>query len=328
MRFIFLLVFLLTSLSTTLAALPTPSLTQNFIVDTDMGIDDAIALLYFLKRPEIKVKAILIESMDNSHCRPALMNTIRLLYLTHHMEVPIACGKGNTYYARHHSSPHLRQIWDTFAYTLLHHTRMLFTPLTAKDLLTKTLRTSSKPLDILALGPLSTLVSVLEKKPELKNKIHTIYAMGGSVSATNQPNIQITGTEWNIYLDPQVVQKIFNTGIPLVLVPLDATHPMPMDKDFYVQIQQGRSHTAKFLFKLLKQRKSIANSQWYLDPLTAVIATDNIAACPVIPLTIRLAPENKSSVTVIDNPQGIPTHICSQINMGKFKNTLIQTLKS
>jgi len=72
----------------------------------------------------------------------------------------------------------------------------------------------------------------VQKKPELKNKIHTIYVMGNAVSTKNNAS----QSEWNIYLDPETAKKIFHANIPTVVVPLNAAYPMPIDKDFYNQI--------------------------------------------------------------------------------------------
>src|ERR1700744_3735979 len=63
-----------------------------FIIDTDVGIDDAIAILYFLNKPQIEVAAITIESDGVTPCETAFANISGILALTRKQTIPVACG--------------------------------------------------------------------------------------------------------------------------------------------------------------------------------------------------------------------------------------------
>src|SRR5665811_1360400 len=65
---------------------------RALIIDTDVGRDDIIAMLYLFQNPAVAVKAITIESNGNTHCAPAFHNTAAVLTLTGLTHVPMACG--------------------------------------------------------------------------------------------------------------------------------------------------------------------------------------------------------------------------------------------
>jgi len=308
---------------------------REFVVDTDGDVDDIIALSYLLQRRDIKIRAILIESNGAAHCKPAFTTIIGLLRLTHHLEVPVACGIKTPAYSRHQFTPKFRHLVDTFSYMLLHHSRMLFSHQTAKELLIKTLRASNKPVDLLVLGPMTSLANALQQHPEIKNKIRKIYAMGGAIYVPGniderEKNNKVA--EWNIYLDPYSAKIVFHSGIPIVLIPLDITNQVPMTKEFYMQLKHRHvTPVAKFVFQLFNQRKQyMLTHHWYFwDPLAAVIAiNNNIANCKILPLTVKLIPETQSGATVVNQQYGSPIQVCLKINEKKFQSVFLQGLNS
>ena len=150
---------------------------RSFIIDTDVGIDDAIALLYLLQRSDVDVKAITIEGDGNAHCKPAIANTYGLLRLVHRTEIPVACGRSTPLKGHHVFPKNILQMCDTLAGAPLIKPAIPPIKKSAKNVLLATLRASSHPVDILALGPLTTIAEVLIQHPELKNKIRMLYVI-------------------------------------------------------------------------------------------------------------------------------------------------------
>jgi inosine-uridine nucleoside N-ribohydrolase len=77
---------------------------------------------------------------------------------------------------------------------------------TAVALLTNTVRTSSTPIKLLALGPLTNVAEALESDPALAQKLHSLTIMGGAVDVPgnvgSSSDIRNEVAEWNIYIDP------------------------------------------------------------------------------------------------------------------------------
>lgn len=319
-------------------AAPQETAPREFIIDTDMGMDDAIAILYLLKRPDIKVKAITIEGNGNTRCKPAFANVHGLLKLTHHTEIPVACGRSTSLFGNHQFPQKVIDLCNRLADAPLDKPHVALPKQTAKDLLITTLRASPKPIDILALGPLTTIAEVLDEQSPLKNKIRMIYYMGGSIHAPG--NIQDVDrsidnkvAEWNIYFDPLAAKKVFHSGVPITLVPLDLTNQAPMDYPFYQRIKNNhRSKEATFVYELLDRNKEwiLNGTQYFWDPMAAVIAGDEsiITTTKSQPLTVTLQPESQSGATIIDEKNGAPIRVVTKIDVEKFKDLLVDGLNS
>lgn len=188
------------------------------ILDCDPGHDDAIAMVLALASPELDVKAI-TASAGNQTPDKTLRNVLRMLTLLGRQDTPVAGG------AR---KPLMREL---IIAENVHGESGLdgpalpepdFTPqaCTAVELMAKTLRESPQPVTIVATGPQSNVALLLNSHPELHDKIARIVLMGGAMVLGNwQP-----AAEFNIYVDPEAAEIVFQSGIPVVMAGLDVTH--------------------------------------------------------------------------------------------------------
>ncbi|QPW09986.1 pyrimidine-specific ribonucleoside hydrolase RihA [Klebsiella quasipneumoniae] len=91
---------------------------------------------------------------------------------------------------------------------------------TAVELMARVLRESREPVTLVATGPQTNVALLLASHPELHVKIARIVIMGGAMGLGNwQP-----AAEFNIYVDPQAAEMVFQSGIPVVMAGLDVTH--------------------------------------------------------------------------------------------------------
>ncbi|EJG2381480.1 TPA: pyrimidine-specific ribonucleoside hydrolase RihA [Raoultella ornithinolytica] len=188
------------------------------ILDCDPGHDDAIAMVLALASPELDVKAI-TASAGNQTPDKTLRNVLRMLTLLGRQDIPVAGG------AR---KPLMREL---IIADNVHGESGLdgpalpepdFTPqaCTAVELMAKTLRESPQPVTIVATGPQTNVALLLNSHPELHDKIARIVLMGGAMVLGNwQP-----AAEFNIYVDPEAAEIVFQSGIPVVMAGLDVTH--------------------------------------------------------------------------------------------------------
>lgn len=119
------------------------------------------------------------------------------------------------------------------------------------QLLKQTLSKSRKPVDILALGPLTNLAHFLQESPKLfELKVKRIYNSGGTVVSRDSdptdkvwpysaPDTSFTGnppdTEWNIFSDPVAANSVLSFGVSIVLATSTYTEGMQFylnDTDF------------------------------------------------------------------------------------------------
>lgn len=188
------------------------------ILDCDPGHDDAIAMVLTLASPELDVKAI-TASAGNQTPDKTLRNVLRMLTLLGRQDIPVAGG------AR---KPLMREL--IIAETVHGESGLDgpalpepdFAPqnVTAVELMAKTLRESPQPVTIVATGPQTNVALLLNSHPELHDKIARIVMMGGAMVLGNwQP-----AAEFNIYVDPEAAEIVFQSGIPVVMAGLDVTH--------------------------------------------------------------------------------------------------------
>ncbi|MEW5284595.1 pyrimidine-specific ribonucleoside hydrolase RihA [Klebsiella michiganensis] len=188
------------------------------IIDCDPGHDDAIALVLALASPELNVKAV-TSSAGNQTPDKTLRNVLRMLTLLKRPDLPVAAGA---------LKPCMRELITA---DNVHGESGLDGPAlpepgfaaqtcTAVELMAKTLRDSAEPVTIVATGPQTNVALLLNSHPELHAKIARIVIMGGAMVLGNwQPAV-----EFNIYVDPEAAEIVFQSGIPVVMAGLDVTH--------------------------------------------------------------------------------------------------------
>ena len=84
-------------LSTTSVTAPVSVTTTDpatpVVIDTDMSLDDVMAILYLLQRPDVKVKAITVSGTGHVHCGPGMQHALGLIAIAGAQDIPVACGR-------------------------------------------------------------------------------------------------------------------------------------------------------------------------------------------------------------------------------------------
>lgn len=144
-------------------------------------------------------------------------------------------------------------------------------PRKSQVLIADVLANSKQPITLVCTGPLTNVTPVFEEKPGLKSKVEHCYIMGGAISvAGNVEQAEHDGTaEWNFFADPLAARKLFQTGLPITLIPLDVTNNVPVTREFLLKLdaqaeQFKASQLAARLFSLVK-----GFNYYFWDTLTA-----------------------------------------------------------
>ena len=190
------------------------------LIDTDPGIDDALALLFAWNCPEIQVETITTVA-GNVTMEAASQNLLRLLALRRPAPRPIVAAgatgplaRALTTATRFHGEDGLGDLPDWPAVE-----RMPASP-DAVEAILAAVRRHERALTIVALGPLTNLALALKKDAATVGRAGRIVAMGGAVDVPG--NVTPTA-EFNMYVDPEAAHRVFAAGLPLEIVPLDAT---------------------------------------------------------------------------------------------------------
>ncbi|MTI00387.1 nucleoside hydrolase [Roseibium sp. RKSG952] len=260
---------------------------DKWIIDTDMGIDDWLAIGYMLRAAEKDILAISVSGDGLDYCPDGVVNVRRLMALAHAgtRGIQTACGSPWPLegYARYPKA------WRTAANTMMGLSdRLPDVPeqravLSSSGLMAELLETSPEPVSILSLGGFTEIASVLYARPELVTKIKRIVAMAGAVAVPG--NIRVEGftdgnpnrtAEWNVYIDPVAAKIVFESGVPVLLVPLDATNVVPVTNAFVQRLEAAdrKDPVAGFLGAVLNKVVNDPQIGGYKnwDPLAAVVS--------------------------------------------------------
>ena len=201
---------------------------KKVMIDCDVGVDDALALILAFHSPELDVKAVTGVN-GNVPLDQVFENIQKVLSLIHPKNKPlIAKGadqplKGKTIYA--HSvhgkdglvgakiNRHEGEEWWQFS------------PASADGLITMMARQYPDEMTLIATGPLTNLALALQRDREGIGKLKAVAIMGGAVRTKG--NITPCA-EFNIFSDPLAAKIVLGSGLPITLVPLDVTHQVSL----------------------------------------------------------------------------------------------------
>ena len=193
---------------------------QKLLIDCDTGIDDSLAILFALKRPDVRVAGI-TTGCGNTGAVQAAENTIRLLHLARaSYEVPVAVGADSPLSGKWEGP--VRHIHGTNGIGDVELPASGQTPVDERAcaFIVRMARENPGELTLVTLGRLTNLALALEKEPRLPALFREVVSMGGTVFA---PGNVSPVCEANIAGDPEAADRVLMAGFPLTLVGLDVT---------------------------------------------------------------------------------------------------------
>ena len=200
---------------------------RKILIDTDPGIDDAVAIMLAIQSGKLDVKAITTVS-GNLTADRCSANARKVLDLIDAPHIPVARGTQKPL-ARPYPKDPFSHGDDGLANLGLPASRRPEDPRFAPNLIVETVNAHAGDITLVALGPLTNLALALLQDPELPRKVSSVVAIGGAYGFNNAGSTRATGdnpvSEWNIYVDPEAAKLVFEAGFALTAIGLDvATH--------------------------------------------------------------------------------------------------------
>lgn len=196
----------------------------KILIDTDPGHDDALALLLMIKSNLFEIEAITTVA-GNSTIQNCTQNAQFVLNLAN-SQIPIYSGfekplcRDLVQAVVHGSSGLAGADTSKTKYQLKNNAPKILVEIARKN----------PGITLLTLGPLSNIARALEIEPGLSNLVNQIVMMGGAV---NVPGNKNRVAEFNMFVDPEAADMVFNSDLKKVLVPLDACNDVILyEKDF------------------------------------------------------------------------------------------------
>ena len=246
----------------------------KLVIDTDLGVDDAIAILTAIAAPDAKVVGLTSVGGNVALARTT-RNALALLQAVGHGDISIAKGasrplEGKFKYAPqfHGASGLSIRLPDPIA-----------TPVrqSAIQFLNDQLTQGSDRIVLLALGPLTNIARLLCEHPYALEQAKNIIIMGGAV---NVPGNVTPYAEFNIYSDPKAADIVFSSGLPITLVDLAACRQVGIDRKHALELHSNHP-LGKLAITILQgwfKREPNRQRFEFCDPLATAIALEPAVA--------------------------------------------------
>jgi pyrimidine-specific ribonucleoside hydrolase len=254
------------------------------VIDTDPGVDDAVAIMLALASPEVELKAV-TTVFGNVALDLTTANAGRLLALCDRAEIPIAAGAARPLVhpqreraAEWHGNDGLGGRATTLPEPVAPR------PQPAVELLASVLRASDQPVTLVPIGPLTNIALLLAAHPELVPRIGRIVWMGGSLGAGNTSG----AAEFNAHCDPEAAHRVLTQAdVAVTMVPLDLTLRCPAGPEWIEALAEGGPRGAA-LAGVITHYRAAFRDRYGVD---AVAVHDAVAVLEaVLPGTLRTTP--------------------------------------
>jgi inosine-uridine nucleoside N-ribohydrolase len=259
---------LLVLASAAFAQAPAPaSAPQRIIIDTDIGddIDDAFAVALALRSPELEILGI-STTFGDTEARARIVD--RLLGEAGRPDIPVSAGAPT----RAPGPMSQRRYGEGGRFAHSSHPA-------AVDFILDQIRRYPGEITLVGIGPLVNVGALIDRDPQTFRKLQRVVIMGGSIDRGygdpyGAPPPQ---PEWNIMNDIPAAQKLFASGVPLYVMPLDSTQ---------LKLDEVKR---EFLFRQgtpLTDAVTLLYHQWgqqtptLFDPMT-IAFMDDPKLCPV-----------------------------------------------
>ena len=228
---------------------PTP-----IILDTDGGVDDALAIIMALNAPQLELKAITVVA-GNIDVDQAAYNVLRVLniaqphsppFVAKGCEQPLVRAPFNA--AGIHGADGLGELHRfTDAAGTARYPKLPLQP-SNKDaiaVLLEAAHTLGERLTIITLGPLTNIATAIQRDAATMRRVGRIVTMGGAVTV---PGNISAAAEFNFFVDPDAAQVVMESGIPVVLVGLDVAMKAPLPRHRVEEhLQRYPTQVAQFI---------------------------------------------------------------------------------
>jgi purine nucleosidase len=241
------------------------------IIDTDPGIDDAIAILYALRHPDLNVLALTTVA-GNIGLSVTTRNAGRICALAG-ADVPVHAGAAAPMgvEARPETGIHGN---DGLGGVSFPDPARAAESMDAVAAMGKLLMAHPpQTIDLHCLGPLTNLAHLLQRAPDAAARIRRVIAMGGAVDGPGNVGPK---AEFNIAHDPHAAAIVLAAGLDFTLIPLDATRQLRADAAYIAALRgTGRAPAtaSAALIEAYFAATNGAESRPLHDPCVPLLAT-------------------------------------------------------
>lgn len=215
---------------------------KHIIIDTDPGIDDALAFLLALASPELVVDGI-VTIHGNASTAQVTTNALSILELAKRSNVPVYRGCELPLVQPSMLSPETHGN-SGLGYAQLPAPQSQVRAQHGSDFIIEHIMSHPGEITLVCIGPLTNVALAIRKEPRIVQAVKEVFIMGGAIK--HQGNTTPLA-EYNTYVDPHAAHIVFHSGMPMILTPLDVTYQCIFTTDDLSRLQKIDSPITKFI---------------------------------------------------------------------------------
>ncbi len=306
---------------------------KRVIIDTDPGVDDALALMLAFNSPELKVEAI-TSVAGNVGLELATENALKMLEFLGISDTPVAAGT---------SKPLLKRASDAYEFhgktglgeAVLPEPRLVRDPRTAVELIIEEANRLGKELTIVQIGPLTNIASVILAKPGIVNQIEGLVIMGGAFNLTTYGHGNANAVaEFNVWHDPEAAKIVFNSGISIKAIGLDVTTDPAnrLSREMFEEIEGLGTRRSRLIADLCRGFVRRLGGFSLHDPLAvAAVADPGLAKTERFKVDVETVGELTLGMTVVERRHRLRVmrpkanvDVCTSVDSRRFLEMFIE----
>jgi len=308
-----------------------PEKKMLLIYDDDGSRDGMAALLYLLSYPEISIQAINI-SYGEAHPDLYIQHVGRVLDDLEMSAIPLGAGQDMPLAGGVSFPEWLRQQSDNFWDYPLPKADKTYPFQNAPELIIATINQASEPVTIFLSGPFTNFAQALRIDPAIKNNISAVFFMGGAVYVPGNiinltPDSDNQFAEWNIIADPQAAKEVFESGLELYMVPLDATNQVLIKKKDLRPWNQGdeKAKMVVDLYNIMFNSFGFKTTEIFDLTAAVIMVQPDVCAFQQLHLDVITIAGPTLGQTVVDSNTKPNIHVCLEPDATQIKKNLDET---
>jgi len=216
---------------------------EKIIIDTDPGIDDAMAICFAMASPELDLLG-LTTTFGNVSVDMATENALRIVEIND-LDTPVARGAETPWVQAALPFPDFVHGHDGFGNIQLPAPKRQAIALPAAEFIVQQVLENPHQISLIAIGPLTNLALALKLEPRIAQLVKKVIIMGGTILESG--NVSPVA-EANIYCDPHAADHVFSASWHVHMIGLDVTHQVLMMDALQKKVRDSNTRCGQFLY--------------------------------------------------------------------------------
>lgn len=224
-------------------------MTERILIDTDPGVDDAMAILLALSSPEVQVEGLTVVFGNSGDVNLLGRNACAILELAGQSDIPVAVGTTNPLVRAYHGRGSTVHGDNGLGDVALPTPAKTPVDQSAAHFIIDKCVANPGEITLVTLGPLTNIALALRIRPDLPRYVRRLVMMGGAVSA---PGNVSPVAEANVHNDPEAARLVFNAGWEITMAGLDVTMQVHMDDEYLATVRELGNRAGQFVWDITR----------------------------------------------------------------------------